>query len=375
MTALAIERLTESLGILPTRGSFPIAANTIIYKGSLVGEDSAGRAIPATLLATCIRVLGKASSTIDNRTGSALGGAASAAYVEVEYGTHNWANSAAGDAIAADDIGKLCYAVDDQTVALTSNGGTRPIAGLIADFKVRQHGGTAVPWVWTNPVCPVFYDTLTDLASTANAKGASLVGIEDAGNFTSATTVEGALAEVYQHTKSVQKQLNIPLTTFVDADGDPIVKFNNGVADGFQIADSKACVYRVNDAASPPVIMTNVAMPQDLDDTADVVIHALLSKSGATIGDACTLTFACYFHTVAALHDADTNCGGASSAIVGNATAKTVTEVTRTIAHADVPAAPCSLTLTMKITDGTLGTDDAFIHAVWLEYKGKVLTS
>lgn len=35
-----------------------------------------------------------------------------------------------------------------------------------------------------------------DLASTANAKGASLVGIEDSNNNITATTVEGALAEI-----------------------------------------------------------------------------------------------------------------------------------------------------------------------------------
>lgn len=37
----------------------------------------------------------------------------------------------------------------------------------------------------------------TDLASTANGKGASYIGIEDAGGYTSATTVEAALQELY----------------------------------------------------------------------------------------------------------------------------------------------------------------------------------
>lgn len=40
------------------------------------------------------------------------------------------------------------------------------------------------------------YIKITDLASTANAKGASLVGIEDAGSKFTATTVEAALAEL-----------------------------------------------------------------------------------------------------------------------------------------------------------------------------------
>lgn len=40
------------------------------------------------------------------------------------------------------------------------------------------------------------YTLTTDLASTANAKGASLIGIEDSGGLITATTVEGALAEL-----------------------------------------------------------------------------------------------------------------------------------------------------------------------------------
>lgn len=41
------------------------------------------------------------------------------------------------------------------------------------------------------------YNTKTDLASTANGKGASLIGVEDAANNYTATTVEGVLAEIY----------------------------------------------------------------------------------------------------------------------------------------------------------------------------------
>lgn len=41
------------------------------------------------------------------------------------------------------------------------------------------------------------YTKISDLASTANVKGASLVGIEDSANNFTATTVEGALAELF----------------------------------------------------------------------------------------------------------------------------------------------------------------------------------
>ena len=41
------------------------------------------------------------------------------------------------------------------------------------------------------------YSLTTDLASTANTKGASLIGIEDSARYTAAGTVEAALAELY----------------------------------------------------------------------------------------------------------------------------------------------------------------------------------
>lgn len=53
--------------------------------------------------------------------------------VEVEEGTFLLLNSAGADAISADDVGHYCYVVDDETVALTSAGGTRPVAGIIRE--------------------------------------------------------------------------------------------------------------------------------------------------------------------------------------------------------------------------------------------------
>lgn len=148
MTALAQDRPTKDIGApVPNRGTFPIAANTRIFKGAMVALNSSGQAIPATTLAGgAVVVVGKASHQVDNRTGSELGGAAAAADVEVEYGCFGWENSAAGDAIANDDVGKPCYAVDDQTVALTDGGSARAAAGFISevrDGKVFVHQSPA----------------------------------------------------------------------------------------------------------------------------------------------------------------------------------------------------------------------------------------
>lgn len=58
--------------------------------------------------------------------------------VKVEAGTFNFGNSAGADAITIADIGKVCFVVDDQTVARTSSSQTRAVAGVVeqvdADF-------------------------------------------------------------------------------------------------------------------------------------------------------------------------------------------------------------------------------------------------
>lgn len=186
-----------------------------------------------------------------------------------------------------------------------------------------------------------------------------------------------SVADLYASARSTQAQVNVPLATGILAAGTPMAAFADNAASqpGVTLVDSKAVGIRWNNAATQVAVWYNVPLPQELDDTADIVIHALVSKTGATVGDAVTLTYTAFFQTVAALHDADTDCGGVSDALVGNATAKTVTELTRAIAAADVPPAPCGLSFSIKPTNGLLGTDDAIVSAIWIEYKRKPLTS
>jgi len=207
---------------------------------------------------------------------------------------------------------------------------------------------------------------------------ASTILITDAGGFTTATTVEGALAELHQHTKSVQSQVNCPLGGAILAAGTPMAAWADNAASnpGITLANSEAVGLRWNNNGTQTAVwLPPIALPQDLDDTAAVVVHIAASKTGATVGDATTFTIAAFFQEIGALHDADSDCGGASSAMTGDATAKTVQEVTLTLAAGDVPAAPCVLSMSIKPTDGTLGTDDVIVHSVWLEYKKKFLTS
>lgn len=129
MVALTAPRNTPA-AITKDR-SVPLAANGKIWQGSIVQISATGFAVPATATAAHVAI-GRAEETVDN-----TGGANGAKRIKVRRGTFRFANSAAGDAIAATEIGKPCYVVDDQTVAKTNNGGARPIAGTVFDVDAQ----------------------------------------------------------------------------------------------------------------------------------------------------------------------------------------------------------------------------------------------
>lgn len=145
---------------------------------------------------------------------------------------------------------------------------------------------------------------------------------------------------------------------------------------GITLANAKAVGLRWNNNASQTAVwLPPIVVPADWDVTANAVVKVIASKTGATSGDATTFTIAAFNNAVGALHDADSDFGGATSAMTGNATAKTVQQVTLTLALADLAANPNVISMSIKPTDGTLGTDDVIVHGVYIEYKRKLLTS
>lgn len=134
MTALSAARNTpERIGA--TRG-YPLAASTTVYQGGLGVLD--GGYLKPGRTATALVAVGRIE-----RTASAV--AAGDDVVEVRPGVFPWANSAAADLIEQDDVGKLAYIVDDQTVALTSATNTRSVAGRIVAVD------DAGVWIDTRP--------------------------------------------------------------------------------------------------------------------------------------------------------------------------------------------------------------------------------
>lgn len=129
MTALAAGRDTPRRGenSVADLETIKLAASTKIYAGSLVCKNAAGNAVPGAI-ATTLVALGRAEFEVDNSTGLV-----DTKSIDVRPGTFRWENSTAGDAIAKADIGAVCYIVDDQTVAKTSNSSTRSIAGKVVE--------------------------------------------------------------------------------------------------------------------------------------------------------------------------------------------------------------------------------------------------
>lgn len=115
----------------PNRGgselSLPVAANTLIHAGAMVAVNGLSLATPGAT-STTLRGIGVAIERADN-----TGGAAGAVNVRIRRGVWRYKNSAAGDLVALKDIGKNCYMVDDETLALTDGGASRSIAGIIHD--------------------------------------------------------------------------------------------------------------------------------------------------------------------------------------------------------------------------------------------------
>lgn len=119
--------------------SYDVAAAVKIFAGSLCVLDAAGNLKPG-VTGTALKCAGRAKKQVDNSAG-----AAAAVTAEVEEGTFRWNNSTAGDLITKADVGALCYIVDDQTVAKTSNTAARSIAGYI---RAVDAGGV---WVESHP--------------------------------------------------------------------------------------------------------------------------------------------------------------------------------------------------------------------------------
>lgn len=217
------------------------------------------------------------------------------------------------------------------------------------------------------------------LPNTAAAAGVSVL---DTADYYTSDTVEGVLAEIGQSLESAVGVIPLPppSTWSLLADGAPMAVWANGATtvpgtycDGAKVGGAA----RWNNDAAPAAIVTSFEIPPDMDITVNAVAHFCVAKTGATnnAGNTTTITSIAANQVVGALYDADTNFGGASSALLPAATAKTIQDLTLTLALADLAAYPASVTLSAKPTAGTLDTDDLVFVSARIVYQKKLQTS
>jgi hypothetical protein len=133
MTALTAARATKEREAFET--GYAVDAGVKVIGGGMVAFGATGYARPAAN-ATTSRCMGVAMETVDNTAG-----AAGAATVKVRRSCFSFATT---DVTLA-DVGKDCWAVDDQTVTKTQPGSNPAKAGVIVAVDVS--GSATQVWV------------------------------------------------------------------------------------------------------------------------------------------------------------------------------------------------------------------------------------
>ena len=194
MTALATVRDTKEISYQPIPSllnNLLAAANVKLWQGAAACVPLAGTAAgyvqPASSALNLV-ALGRVEKTFDN-TGGVAGGASIDApvgrsYVEVKCGQFWFTNSASTDLIAQSQLFSLCYLVDDNVVAKTSNGGVRSIAGMVVGIDpvlgvcvlmgpwiagIAQQANTSIQYVKNKTLVAGTLAVTTGVTITANS--------------------------------------------------------------------------------------------------------------------------------------------------------------------------------------------------------------
>jgi len=269
--------------------------------------------------------------------------AASGSIVTVHLRTHP--GSAEGVASEAFVKGAVLYGANDGKIADTSSGAAIGIA-----LEAATADGDVVEWVQF-------------IVVGNTAAGTSLA---DSGGFTGQTTAEAAIAEIYQHLVTAQATIGIPLGAITREDGTALTKQATTVAGYEQLADKETVITIPVDCSAGESLGFSVAVPQDLDDTAALTIHALVGKAADL--DVLTLDCEAYQVGVGDLANTDMNDTAAQTIVA------TGTELVFSCGATAVLAAPGAISVVLAL-GGTNDGDAVNIYGVWIEYKRKILTS
>lgn len=346
MTAISeAVRLTEFAGVVPARGTYPIKANVYIKKGGMVALDSAGRAMPAGLAAGgSVECVGKSSATYDNRTGSALGGAAAAVNVEVEFGVFAWENSADADLITIDDLG-VVYVVDDQTVALTNGSDTRIIAGLCTEVRNSQ------VYVWMGPHVTGMIVIAASEASQLDTVQAEVLALQT-------DALIGSEQIALTDWKEVTSAGAVGATA---AGGGNLSSDTTPVLGAEATSEAMSITWA---AANADIVQCSIALPLDFNDAADATLDLWVKTDNTGGGgiEAASFTVNTSWNNGAIVADAATD----------SVPSETVHKITATIAAADIPAG--AEFVNIQLVPGTHANDPTKLLAARLNFA-RVVTA
>lgn len=191
---------------------------------------------------------------------------------------------------------------------------------------------------------------------------AGTVSIADAGTYTTTTTVEAALQEVYAHLLNAQNFIGVPLTTLLEGNGTNVVgTLDEATTPKLDMAngDTDSGLVLTWAASNSDPVLFQVPLPPDLNVAADLVVHLRAKSGGAT--DTPVIASDAYFN------EGDTKVEDVSAAL-----GATYAEKTITIAAADIPAG--AQTLTVELTPGAHTTDTVVLSALWIEYTKTLLS-
>jgi hypothetical protein len=250
MTATAVDRLA-TVHFQDDRLSRGLpAASTTLYAGAMIAVNTSGYIVNAAATST-LKVLGTADEHCVSGTTAGQDVDGNALEVRIRRGVQGpFANSSSSDEITDAHRGQYCYCVDNQTVALTSNSGARPVAGIV--FRVTTDGvyvefaGLAM-----DPSLVEETGLAAHIADTTAAHAATAIAFTPAGTI-AASTVQAAVEEVATDAATATA-LMIPIATGTTA-GD--IMYFNGTAWVRLAAGTNGQTLKMNAGATAPEWVT-----------------------------------------------------------------------------------------------------------------------
>jgi hypothetical protein len=304
----------------------------------------------------------------------------STVHIEREAATSLRLVNSTGVALVADEFtvmaGRGLVAL--EAIASLAEGGLQIVDGCkvqASDFVNGSEDTFATPGqaVYWDPTTKKFSDTSTatyylvgHLIAAISGGVIDFYGCAPILVTASVVSLAASVAAQDVDAKTAQATIVVPLGSITMEDGTALTKQATTVTGFAQLANKEIVIAIPVNCSSGEALQFTTPIPQDLDDTADITIHALVGKDAAN--DALTLDCEVYPCAVGDLANADIQ-DTAATAIVA-----TGTELVFTCGADGVLEAPGTLSVVLTL-GGTNDGDAVYIYGVWVEYTRKLMTA